>query len=122
MFLRNTLQGVLIFAKIFKNSYYNYVYSLKVRTYIFRICQHISQNSIAIPTSQRMNRKLQRRKRTNKMLIIVSVSFFISWAPINIFNSVYDLLYKTVRRLIQSKIQGIHSVLSNIDITGVYVF
>ena len=31
-------------------------------------------------------RQLKRRRRTNSMLIIVSVVFFLSWAPLNCFN------------------------------------
>ena len=31
-------------------------------------------------------RKIARKKRTNMMLILVSSFFFISWAPISIFN------------------------------------
>jgi hypothetical protein len=33
-------------------------------------------------------RQLRRRRRTNTMLIIVSVVFFLSWAPLNCFNLV----------------------------------
>ena len=34
---------------------------------------------------------MQRRKRTNFMLVLVSLTFFISWAPLNIFNIILDL-------------------------------
>ena len=33
---------------------------------------------------------MQRRRKTNKMLITVSVIFFLSWAPLNILNIVID--------------------------------
>ena len=34
---------------------------------------------------------MQRRRKTNLMLVVVSVTFFISWAPLNIFNMVLDI-------------------------------
>jgi hypothetical protein len=34
---------------------------------------------------------MARRKRTNLMLVLVSLTFFISWAPLNIFNIILDL-------------------------------
>ena len=33
---------------------------------------------------------MERRKKTNRMLIGVSLLFFLSWAPINMFNIVLD--------------------------------
>merc|ERR1712062_549944 len=45
-------------------------------------------------SSARAARKLQRRRRTNKILIGVSVVFFFSWAPLNFFNIV-DLFVQT---------------------------
>ena len=36
-------------------------------------------------------RKLARRKKTNRMLIMVSFVFFLSWAPLNILNLTYDI-------------------------------
>ena len=38
-------------------------------------------------------RKLARRRKTNLMLIIVSLVFFISWAPINFYNLVLDVVH-----------------------------
>ena len=35
---------------------------------------------------------MQRRRKINKMLITVSVIFFLSWAPLNILNIVIDTL------------------------------
>jgi hypothetical protein len=40
---------------------------------------------------RRRARQMQRRKRTNFMLVLVSLTFFISWAPLNIFNIILDL-------------------------------
>ena len=37
-------------------------------------------------------RKIARKKRTNLMLILVSSFFFISWAPISIFNLTLHLI------------------------------
>ena len=34
---------------------------------------------------------MERRKKTNRMLITVSIIFFMSWAPLNIFNIVIDI-------------------------------
>ena len=34
---------------------------------------------------------MARRRKTNLMLVLVSVLFFISWAPLNIFNTVLDV-------------------------------
>ena len=34
---------------------------------------------------------MERRKKTNRMLISISFLFFLSWAPINIFNILLDV-------------------------------
>ena len=41
--------------------------------------------------TNRSNRKMARRKKTNLMLIMVSLVFFLSWAPINVYNLVLDI-------------------------------
>ena len=45
---------------------------------------------------------MQRRRKTNLMLVVVSVTFFISWAPLNIFNMVLDItaLFKVRKKII----------------------
>ena len=42
-------------------------------------------------SSHRRARQMKRRKKTNRLLITVSVIFFLSWAPLNIFNIVIDI-------------------------------
>ena len=42
-------------------------------------------------SSQRRARQMERRKKTNRLLITVSVIFFLSWAPLNIFNIIIDI-------------------------------
>ena len=39
-----------------------------------------------------IRRKIERRKKTNKTLILVTVVFFLSWLPFNIFNFIYVVL------------------------------
>ena len=39
----------------------------------------------------RLARKLARRRRTNLLLIAVSVIFFTSWFPLNTLNMVMDI-------------------------------
>ena len=34
---------------------------------------------------------MERRKKTNRMLITVTIIFFLSWAPLNLFNIVFDI-------------------------------
>ena len=33
---------------------------------------------------------MERRKKTNRMLITVTIIFFVSWAPLNLFNILID--------------------------------
>ena len=35
---------------------------------------------------------MRRKSRTNRTLILVSLLFFLSWAPINVFNCISDIL------------------------------
>ena len=37
-------------------------------------------------------RKIERRKKTNRALILVTVVFFLSWLPYNIFNFIFVVL------------------------------
>ena len=51
-----------------------------------------SSKQISFHVSKKIRkRKLSRRKKTNRMLIMVSFVFFLSWAPLNILNLTYDL-------------------------------
>ena len=34
---------------------------------------------------------MERRKKTNRMLITVTIIFFVSWAPLNLFNILLDI-------------------------------
>ena len=44
------------------------------------------------PITPSVTRKIARRKKTNLMLILVSIIFFLSWAPINIYNVFLDIV------------------------------
>ena len=55
-----------------------------------RVCCAFSAN-MSVSGINTNNRKLARRKKTNMMLIIVSLVFFLSWAPINLYNLVLDI-------------------------------
>ena len=58
-----------------------------------RVCRVFSAKLFMgnMVSTARMGRKLARRKRTNMMLIILSLVFFLSWAPINIYYLVLDI-------------------------------
>ena len=58
-----------------------------------RVCRAFSAK---VPLTNMTNRaklarKMARRKKTNLMLILFSVVFFLSWAPINIYYLVLDI-------------------------------
>ena len=59
--------------------------------YIRVCCAFTARLSMAGMNTNKNNRKLARRKKTNLMLILVSLVFFLSWAPINIYNLVLDI-------------------------------
>ena len=59
--------------------------------YIRVCCAFTARLSMAGMNTNKSNRKLARRKKTNLMLILVSLVFFLSWAPINIYNLVLDI-------------------------------
>ena len=57
-----------------------------------RVCNAFNLNrSITENKTNRIQRKLARRKKTNILLIMVSLVFFFSWAPMNIYNLVIDI-------------------------------
>ena len=57
-----------------------------------RVCQFLSSTTtISTINSSSITRKLARRKKTNRLLISASIIFFISWAPLNIYNLVLDI-------------------------------
>ena len=60
----------------------------------FKLCLSFPSTIVTPPgqMTPSIRRKIARRKRTNLMLILVSVIFFLSWAPINIYNLVYDFV------------------------------
>ena len=58
----------------------------------YRVCSaFLSKFSTSTIATSRSKRKLARRKKTNLMLILVSLVFFFSWAPVNIYNLVLDI-------------------------------
>ena len=58
---------------------------------VSRVCQCLGRQSNVNLSSHRRSRQMERRKKTNRMLITVTIIFFISWAPLNIFNIVIDI-------------------------------
>ena len=58
---------------------------------VYRVCSVLTPSSSMTFSSKRNARKLARKKKTNMMLMLVSLVFFISWAPINIYNLVLDI-------------------------------
>ena len=58
----------------------------------FRVCQCLSRQSSVPLSSHRRSRQMARRRRTNRMLIIVTINFFVSWAPLNLFNITVDII------------------------------
>ena len=60
-------------------------------TYInFRISNYLKIESTLNNSRQRRERNAARRKKTNKILVSVSLVFFISWAPLNILTLALD--------------------------------
>ena len=41
-------------------------------------------------TKPKALRKINRRKNTNRILMIISIVFFVSWAPLNILNIIIN--------------------------------
>ena len=56
----------------------------------FRVCQCLSRQSNVPLSSHRRSRQMERRRKTNRMLITVTIIFFVSWAPLNLFNILID--------------------------------
>ena len=53
----------------------------------YKVCKAIPVTQTSSKTTNnRVIRKMARRRRTNNILIGVSLVFFICWAPINILN------------------------------------
>ena len=50
------------------------------------------ENRAAPGQSKTLQRKLARRRRTNMLLMMVSLVFFIAWAPIHIYLIVLDVI------------------------------
>ena len=65
--------------------------SLSVGFIYSRISSTITQTSSTDFSSKVVIRKMAIRKKTNRMLMMVSLVFFTSWAPLNIFNLVMDV-------------------------------
>ncbi len=57
----------------------------------YRVCQCLSrQSNVPALASHRRSRQMERRRKTNRMLITVTIIFFVSWAPLNLFNILID--------------------------------
>ena len=55
------------------------------------MCQYLSrQSNVPALASHRRSRQMERRRKTNRMLITVTIIFFVSWAPLNLFNILID--------------------------------
>ena len=59
--------------------------------FLFRVSKYISSQDNSSTSTNIRARQIRRKAKTNKTLILVSIFFFLSWAPINIFNSLSDL-------------------------------
>ena len=57
----------------------------------FRVSLALTSQANESLSSHRRARQMERRKRTNRMLISVSIIFFVSWAPLNLFNIFIDI-------------------------------
>ena len=55
------------------------------------MCYSLGSQANQNLSSHRRARQMERRKKTNRMLITVSVIFFMSWAPLNIFIIIIDI-------------------------------
>ena len=72
-----------------------YIFGKSFIIYLSRVMRAIPvlpRNSLS---EEAAKRKLLQKKRTNRMLIVITVAFFVAWAPINIFCITKHLL--TVR-------------------------
>ena len=58
---------------------------------VCRVCQKLTRQSNLPLSSHRRSRQMERRKKTNRMLITVTIIFFVSWAPLNLFNILIDI-------------------------------
>ena len=65
--------------------------SLCVGIIYARISNTITKSHSHKFSKQIARRKIRRTNKTNRMLMMVSLVFFISWAPLNIFNLVLDI-------------------------------
>ena len=73
-------------------------------TYInLRISNSLKIESTLNNSRQRRERNNARRKRTNKILVSVSLVFFISWAPLNILTLALDFYQPFEVKSISSK-------------------
>ena len=57
----------------------------------YKVCQSFPCLPISTMSNYSTVRKMARKKRTNTILIGVSLAFFICWAPINIYNLLLDV-------------------------------
>ena len=57
----------------------------------FRISFSLTCESKPDISHQRQIRKIERKKKTNRMLVAISLAFFVPWAPLNVINLVMDI-------------------------------
>ena len=66
---------------------------MSINPIFYRVCNHLASSTTTISTilGSGAMRKLARRKKTNRLLMSVSIIFFLSWAPLNIYNMILDI-------------------------------
>ena len=56
------------------------------------ICRYLDNKPILTTCNAKQNQIMARRKRNNRMLIIVSITHFMSWLPLNVVNVIITAL------------------------------
>jgi hypothetical protein len=90
-------------------------------SFFFRISLSLKCEPTPNISRQRQARKLARRKKTNQMLISVSLVFFLSWAPLNLLNLFLEIhgpfevhLYVSLKNINVQNCKRIHLCKPNI--------
>ena len=74
----------------------------------------LQSNGVRVGGVKTYQRKLARRRRTNLLLMMVSLVFFIAWAPIHIYLIILDIFKPFQVSYVQKQLNSI--VNSNYDI------
>ena len=96
--INSVLIEILFSGNIFKDSevfctvkWSIHLHLMNLNDSCFRVCQCLSrQSNVPALASHRRSRQMERRRKTNRMLITVTIIFFVSWAPLNLFNILID--------------------------------